>query len=57
MFYLQFLTKFYVTNLCSEKTTALEVVILLNHLEKAMKMVDGNIIFKNHVFRATTVQI
>ncbi|KOX71819.1 E3 ubiquitin-protein ligase listerin, partial [Melipona quadrifasciata] len=44
------ITKFWIFALCSEKTTALEVVILLDHLGKAMKMVDGNIIFKNHIF-------
>ncbi|KAF3422395.1 hypothetical protein E2986_12017 [Frieseomelitta varia] len=39
----------------SEKITALEVVILLGHLGKAMKMVDGNIIFKNHIFLTRTL--
>ena len=33
----------------------MEVVILLDHLRKAMKMVDGNIIFKNHTFLTRTV--
>ena len=45
IFYLQFLNKFYVTDLHNEKTIALKIVILLNHLWKAMKMVDRNIIF------------
>ena len=40
-----------------EKATALEVVILLDHLGKAMEMVDGNIIFKNHVFLTRTVEL
>lgn len=43
------------TDVYCEKTTALEVVILLDHLGKAMKMVDGNIIFKNHILLRRTV--
>ena len=41
----------------SEKATTLEVVILLDHLGKAMRMVDGNIIFKNHVFLSRAVEL
>ena len=45
----------YITDVYSEKTTDMEVVILLDHLGKTMKMVDGNIIFKNHTFLTRTV--
>lgn len=56
-FCLEFLKKFYVTDSYNEKTTALKSVILLDHLGKTIKIVDGNIIFKNHISLTTTVEL
>ena len=55
--YPQFLTKCCVTDVYSEKITALEVLILLDLSEKVMKMVDENIIFKSHTFLTRTVEL
>ncbi|KOX73030.1 E3 ubiquitin-protein ligase listerin [Melipona quadrifasciata] len=41
----------------NEKTTALKAVVLLDHLGKAMKIIDGNIIFKSHISLTTTVEL
>ncbi|KAK1131911.1 hypothetical protein K0M31_016058 [Melipona bicolor] len=41
----------------NEKTTALKAVVLLDHLGKAMKIIDGNIIFKSHISLTTTVKL
>ena len=45
------------SQICSEKTTALKVVILFDHFEKAMKMVDENIIFEHRRFLTKTVEL
>lgn len=52
-----FSTKFRVTDMYNQETTALEVVILLDHLGNAIRRIDGNIIFKNHVFLTTIVEL
>ncbi|XP_043579866.1 E3 ubiquitin-protein ligase listerin [Bombus pyrosoma] len=41
----------------NEKTTALKPVLLLDHLGKAIKMVDGNVIFKSYIPLTTTVEL
>lgn len=57
IFCLQFITIFCVSDSYNEKTTALKPVLLLDHLGKAIKMVNGNVIFKSYIPLTTTVEL
>lgn len=56
---MQFLTKSYIAGLYNEKTTGLKPVILLDYLGKAIKMLNGNVIFKSasNISLTTTVKL